>query len=141
MTWKDGWKASIIGSQEVKEKWPRMLMDFLESRINFFIPPNPTIILVDFALSEGNAVGNPKKVHCKFMMFSFHQTTLIDFPHHINSIYVYSLLDLDVSNVGRQINYWVEFQNGNCRFLTSDEMKTDWPLLAIAYLEENLTFN
>lgn len=137
MRWKDGFKESVINSNEMKQKWPFLLMEFLETRLHIFIPANPTLNVIDFPLSAGNATGNPKEVHCKFMHLSLKQLSSC----HIYLISIYSFLHVDVSDFGFEINYWVEFQNGMCKFVKSDEMKTNWPLLAAVYLEEHLSFN
>lgn len=71
VSWKDGFAATVFESDEVKQKWPVLFLNFLESRLHIFIPTNPTLNVVTFPLTESNVTGDPKVVHCKFFFDNF----------------------------------------------------------------------
>lgn len=47
----------------------------------------------------------------------------------------------DVCQVGTGIFYWMQYENDKYKFVNSEEVEANWPMLAIEYLEENLSFN
>lgn len=56
--------AIVISSFEVKEKWPLLLLEFLEDSIEIFTSIHP--FAFDFPATETkNVTGNPTKVDCK----------------------------------------------------------------------------
>lgn len=66
MMWKDNWRNSAISSDEAKEKWPFLLLDFLENRVVFQQRNQPQ---QPFAAFESkNAAGDPVKIWCKCLI-------------------------------------------------------------------------
>lgn len=89
MAWKDGYEESIVPSNEAKEKWPLILMEFLENCIEIFTDRTPNII--PFPLTETkNTIGNPLKAECKSWIYKF---SVISNIHYIFiSFYLLHLL-------------------------------------------------
>lgn len=74
MKWKDGWPDSIVSSLEAKTKWPKLLLDFLESKLCFMVlqqVPRENQRAnrrrsVSLAVENQDASGNPVEISCKF---------------------------------------------------------------------------
>lgn len=129
LKWKDGWKNTVIPSAEAKQKWPLILLRFLENHVRFHQPENRSILAFP-AVENTNVTGDPIKIHCEYSVYCFH------FECSINFI----VIVLDVSDVRGDFEYWMEFPGKQFKFVKSNEVKENWPMLAIQYLEENLTF-
>lgn len=63
MSWKD-FPETVVASFEVKQKWPLLLLDYLEERIQSFTSPNPFVF--NFPATQSmNVTGNARKAECK----------------------------------------------------------------------------
>lgn len=65
MKWKDGWKNSMISSVDAKEKWPALLLQFLENHVAFQQRGQDQDNFPFAAVESADAIGEPVKVWCK----------------------------------------------------------------------------
>lgn len=70
LKWKDGWKNGVISSEEAKNKWPMLLLQFLEDRIVMANNPTNQPQPLPFSVNQNvDATGVPLKIWC---MYSIH---------------------------------------------------------------------
>lgn len=66
MKWKYGVSHSIITSQTAKEKWPRLLIDFLESRVIWVRNYGRVLFSEDSPEESHPPLGQPKEITCMY---------------------------------------------------------------------------
>lgn len=63
MKWKFGEPPSMFSSDNVKKRWPSLLIDFSESNLMFFCNFND--VNKDYPEEDLSAVGDPVKIVCE----------------------------------------------------------------------------
>lgn len=65
LKWKYNQQPSVISSVDARERWPQLIIDFLENKIVFTRNFERLNLIGDDATEEENPIGMPTKITCK----------------------------------------------------------------------------
>lgn len=110
-------------TNEMREKWPKETIDFLQNKIEWVHPVEKQKAVL--SANDKRDRGTPQRILC-----DYYDTLKRDFD-------LKYLIFADVSQVGRQLLYWTNFEK-SCDFLSENDAKNMCPALLIDYLESHL---
>lgn len=124
--------AEEVSAAEAISNWPNAVIAFFEDRLEWKRPTGRVNLPLIPTIEDVNGTdGDPQSVLCK-LTFIFIMPIKLSNNNRSSS---------DATFVGDTLFLWLQWLNGNCKWVSAKEANKKWPQIVIRFYQENMSFD